>query len=308
MKDSGQFPVTSGQRRRRPYPLSAVYYLLLLAGAVTMLLPLLWMISTSLKDSAAAVGDPLAWIPREAGRIRLHFENYAAAWTAIKLEDYRLFRIFRVENGFALFYLNSLFVASCVTLGQVFTSSLAAFAFARLRFPGRDKLFLGYLATMMVPFLVMMIPVFVLLRRLGMLDSYQGLILPGIFSAYGTFMLRQFFMTVPWELQEAARVDGASWWSVYWRIVMPLCKPALATLTTFTFLHTWNDFIWPLIVVKSDQFKTLPLGLQTFQGLYVTNWTQLMAASAIFMVPVIIVFVLNQRFFVRGIMLSGIKG
>ena len=118
----------------------------------------------------------------------------------------------------------------------------------------------------------------------------------------------QFFMTVPWELQEAARVDGAGWWTIYWRLVMPLSKPALATLTTFTFLHTWNDFMWPLIVVRSDEFKTLPLGLQTFQGLYITDWTHLMAASAIFMLPVLLVFMLNQRFFVRGIMLSGMKG
>lgn len=288
--------------------LKGACYLLLLFGAGTMLLPLVWMVSTSLKAPGAAVGDPLAWIPREGGQIRLHFENYAAAWTAIKLEDYRLFGLFRVENGFALFYLNSLFVAACITFGQVFTSSLAAFAFSRLEFRGRDKMFLGYLATMMVPFFVMIIPVFILLRRLGMLDSYEGLILPGIFSAYGTFMLRQFFMTVPRELQEAARVDGAGWWGVYWRVIMPLSKPALATLTTFTFLHSWNDFIWPLIVVRSDQYKTLPLGLQTFQGLYVTDWTHLMAASAIFMLPVILVFVLNQRFFVRGIMLGGVKG
>jgi len=283
-------------------------YAALLVGSATMLLPLVWMISTSLKAPNAAVSDPLAMIPREEGRVSLHFDNYAAAWKAIRLEDYRLFGLIPLENGFALFYLNSLFVASCVTFGQVFTSSLAAFAFSRMKFRGRDKLFLGYLATMMVPFMVTVIPVFILLRRLGMLDSYQGLIIPGIFSAYGTFMLRQFFMTVPWELQEAARVDGAGWWTIYWRLVMPLSKPALATLTTFTFLHTWNDFMWPLIVVRSDEFKTLPLGLQTFQGLYITDWTHLMAASAIFMLPVLLVFMLNQRFFVRGIMLSGMKG
>ena len=288
--------------------LKGVCYLLLLMGAVTMLLPLVWMLSTSLKAPHAAVGDPLALVPREDGKIKLHFENYADAWTAIELDDYRLFRIFPVKNAFALFYLNSLLVAICITFGQVFTSSLAAFAFSRLEFRGRDKLFLAYLATMMVPFFVMVIPVFILLRHLGMLDSYQGLIIPGIFSAYGTFMLRQFFMTVPRELQEAARVDGAGWWTVYWRLILPLSKPALATLTTFTFLHSWNEFLWPLIVVRSEEYKTLPLGLQTFQGLYVTEWTHLMAASAIFMLPVIAVFLLNQRFFVRGIMLSGMKG
>jgi len=247
-----------------------------------------------------------------AARVRpveqIHFEwqNYVAAWKAIKIES-AFGGLIRDADAFLVFYLNSIIVAIAVTLGQVATSSLAAYAFARLRFPGRDKLFLGYLATLMVPGVITMIPVYILLSRLRLTNSYWALILPGMFSAYGTFMLRQFFITLPGELEDAARIDGASRFGIYWNVILPLSKPALAAITTFVFLHTWNDFMWPLIVIDSLNLKTLPIGLAHFQGPYLTEWNLLMAASVIVMVPVLIVFIVGQRYFVRGIILSGLK-
>ena len=263
------------------------YFILSVIGA-SMLIPLLWMVSTSLKEPGVVFTFPPQWIPKPA-----LWENYVNAWNAIP---------------FGRFYFNSLFVAVLTTFGQVFTSALAAYAFARLRFPGRDKLFLGYLATMMVPGSVTMIPVFILCKMLGLIDTYTVLILPGIFSAYGTFLLRQFFMTLPRELEDAAKIDGCSLFGIFLRVTLPLSKPALATLTTFTFMGSWGSYMWPLIVTNSMEMRTLPVGLAAFQGLYNTDWTLLMAGSVISVVPVIVVFLLNQRFFVEGIQLGAIKG
>jgi multiple sugar transport system permease protein len=218
------------------------------------------------------------------------------------------FRGFPLRSAFAAFYLNSLLVAMCVTVGEVFTSSLAAYAFARLHFPGRDQLFLGYLGTLMVPYVVTMIPVFILLRILHLVDTYAALILPVMFSAYGTFLLRQFFLTIPTELEDAARIDGCSKWGLYTNVILPLSKPALATLTTFVFLSNWNSFMWPLIVIQSPEKRTLPIGLYAFMGQFTTEWTLLMAASLMVMAPVLLVFVLGQRYFVKGIVMSGLKG
>jgi len=349
-------------------------YVALMAVGVTMLLPLAWMVSTSLKAPAYAVEFPPRWIPSEpatveidgqvrrvaevqsplagrgkAGRlrvavlryspqgvrvrvlsprsrageeltvgegdlqmvreVRLHWENYVEAWRArgVRVRE-AFFGLAHDVDGFLVFYLNSIVVSICVTLGTVLTSSLAAFAFSRLRFPGRDSIFLGYLATLMVPSIVIMLPVYALLANLRMTNSYTALIVPVMFSAYGTFLLRQFFMTIPQELEDAAVIDGASPFAIYWHIVMPLSKPALATLTTFVFLHSWNDFLWPLMVVDRLALKTLPIGLAHFQDSYTTEYHLLMAASVIVMVPVLIVFLLGQRYFVRGIVLSGMKG
>lgn len=257
--------------------------------------------------------------------------NYPDAWNALKLrrgwlafylpyairfdwggKTYQIgpprFDGLQIRSAFAAFYLNSIIVAVCVTVGQVLTSSLAGYAFARLHFPGRDKLFLGYLGTLMVPYVVTMIPVFILLRFMHLIDTYAALILPGMFSAYGTFMLRQFFLTIPTELEDAARIDGCSKWGIYTNIILPLSKPALATLTTFVFLGNWNSFMWPLIVISSPEKKTLPIGLYAFMGQYNTEWTLLMAASLMVMAPVLVVFILGQRYFVKGIVLSGLKG
>lgn len=253
-----------------------------------MVFPFLWMVSTSLKDPASVFVFPPKWIPSP-----VVWGNYVKAWHVVP---------------FGRFYLNSIFVAVCVTFGQVFTSSLAAYAFSRLKFPGRDKLFLAYLATMMIPFSVIMIPVFILLKLIGWIDTYKALIIPSMFSAYGTFMLRQFFMSLPRELEDAAKIDGCNLLGIYWRIILPLSKPALATLTTFTFIGSWGNFMWPLLVINSLEKNTLPIGLASFQSLYTTDWTLLMAGSVMVMVPIIVIFVLNQKFFVEGIKLTGTIG
>ena len=242
-------------------------------------------------------------------RTKIHWENYRDAWRAegVKVTD-AFFGLLHQADGFFVFYLNSIFVSVCVTVGVVFTSSLAAFAFARMRFPGRDAIFVGYLATLMVPAIVVMLPVYALLSQLRMTNTYMALVFPAMFSAYGTFLLRQFFMTIPRELEDAAVIDGASPFAIYRHIILPLSRPALATLTTFAFLHCWNDFLWPLMVVDRLALKTLPIGLAHFQDSYTTEYHLLMAASVIVMVPILIVFLVGQRYFVRGIVLSGMKG
>lgn len=267
-------------------------YLLLASGAVAMIAPFLWMLSTSLKEPGALFSYDRIWW-QDWVPMQFVWRNYIEAWNAVP---------------FARFYLNSILVSLCVTAGQVLTSAMAAYAFARLEFPGRDPIFFGYLATMMVPGAVTMIPVFILLRSLGWIDTYQAVILPGIFSAYGTFLLRQFFLTLPKDLEDAAKIDGCSYFGIFWRVILPLSKPALATLTTFTFLGSWLNFMWPLIVLNTHSKFTLPVGLAYFQGLHGTHWTLLMAGSMMMILPILIVFIFNQRYFVEGIKLTGIKG
>ncbi len=270
----------------------ALSYLVLSVGSLVMIAPFLWMLATSLKEPGQVFSYQkvwwIDWVPTS-----FVWQNYAKAWQVVP---------------FARFYLNSILVAFFTTLGQVLTSSMAGYAFARLNFPGREKIFLAYLATMMIPSAVTMIPVFILLRMLGWVDTYKALILPGIFTAYGTFMLRQFFMTLPKELEDAAKIDGCSYFGIFWRIILPLSKPALATLTTFTFMGTWMNFMWPLVVVNSQEKFTLPVGLSYFQSLHNTDWTLLMAASMMMLAPILLVFIFNQRYFVEGIKLTGIKG
>ncbi|MCD4783191.1 MAG: carbohydrate ABC transporter permease [Candidatus Eremiobacteraeota bacterium] len=189
----------------------------------------------------------------------------------------------------------------------MFTSSLAAYSFARLRYPGRDTLFFLYLATIMVPMQIVIIPNFIVVTKLGWIDTYNALILPVMFSAYGTFMLRQFILGIPRDLEDAALIDGCSRFRIYWNIILPLSKPALATLATFTFMTNWNSFFWPLVVTSSMEMKILPVGLAAFQGKYNTDWTMLMAAAVITLLPVVIVYLFNQRFITKGIALTGKK-
>lgn len=283
----------SKKRKQREHGFrKALSYLILTIGAITMVAPFLWMISTSLKTPDEVFSFQKEWW-KEWIPLTFHWQNYVNTWYVVP---------------FAKFYLNSIFVTAAITLGQVVTSAMAAYAFARLQFPGRDKLFFGYLATMMVPGTVTMIPVFILLRYLGWIDSYKALVLPGIFTAYGTFMLRQFFLTLPKELEDAAKIDGCSYLGIFWKIILPLSKPALATLTTFTFMGAWMNFMWPLIVINSHEKYTLPVGLSYFQSLHGTDWTLLMAASVMAILPILLLFIFNQRFFVEGIKLTGIKG
>jgi multiple sugar transport system permease protein len=255
--------------------------------ALLTLAPFLWMVLTSFKDIADIFSYPPKWWPSE-----FHFDNYVRAFQAAP---------------FGRFYLNSLFVATTVTLGQLITCSMAAFAFARLKFKGRDILFYIFLGTMMIPYNVTMIPSFMILYWLGWIDTYQALIVPGLASAFGTFLLRQFFMTIPRELEEAAYMDGASRTLVLWRIIVPLAKPALATLAIFTFMAVFNDFIWALIVLNSEEMQTVQLGLAIFRDRYVTDWDLLMAGSVTAVLPILLVFFFAQRYFIKGITLSGLK-
>jgi multiple sugar transport system permease protein len=261
------------------------YVFLVLVGA-TMLFPLLWMVATSLQPE----GSPeISW----AHLLSPHWQNYSTAWTVTHCDR-------------ALF--NSALVTFCVTVLQVLTSAMAAFAFARLRFFGRDKLFLAYLATMMVPDAITIIPLFILFRYLSLIDTYWALILPMAFSAYGTFMLRQFFLGIPRDLEEAAILDGCTTLGIFRHVVLPLSKPALAALAILTFMGSWRSLMWPLIVCQSQQMFTLPVALSQFKEMYGVQWELLMAGSMIMVVPMLVVFVVGQRYFISGIQLGAIKG
>jgi len=282
------------EHKRKQFLRTTGTYLFLIAGAVTMLAPFVWMVTVSLKN----LGDVFSyqkpwwydWVPTS-----FVWQNYA--------------KVFGMKTvPFLKFYMNSIFVSVATTAGQVTTSALAAYAFARLRFPGRDRLFFAYLATMMIPGVVTMIPVFILLQQFNWIDTYKAVILPPIFTAYGTFMLRQFFLTLPKDLEDAAKIDGCSYFGIFWKILLPLSKPALATLTIFTFMGNWMSFMWPLVVLNSHEKFTLPVGLAYFQSLHHTDWTLLMAGSIMMILPILLLFIFNQRYFVEGIKLSGIKG
>lgn len=258
----------------------------LIAGSSLMLLPFLVMLLVSL-------------MPKEVILTRAYRLELAS------LQNY--FETFRVVP-FGRFYLNSLFVATTTTLIQLVTASLAAFAFARLRFRGRDALFLLYLTTLMIPFQVTMIPNFVIIRYLAWYNTYQALILPSAFSVFSTFLMRQYFLTLPMDLDEAARMDGAGSWRIWAQIILPLSGPIVATLAIFNFQGTWNDFLWPLVITNSQSMRTIPVGLSAFQGQYNTEWHLLMAGSVVALLPVLILYIIGQNWFVRGITLSGMGG
>lgn len=261
----------------------------LLVGTFFMVMPFLWMVSTSLKVPKEIFKYPPIWIPTE-----IAWANYRDALTALPFDR---------------FYLNSAIVSVSSTLIQVLAAALAAFAFARLRFKGRNPLFLLYLATLMIPFQVTMIPNFILISRvLDWYNTYQALIFPTSFSAFSVFLLRQFFAGLPMELDEAARMDGASTLRIWWQIILPLSGPALAALSIFSFLGSWNSFLWPLVVTASNEMRTIPVGLSAFQGEYNTAWNLLMAGSVIALVPVLAVYMVGQNWFQRGITLSGMGG
>lgn len=263
-------------------------YLVLLAGLWVMILPFLWMLSSSFKTLEQVSEIPIRWIPQQ-----FHVENYAEVFRVVPM---------------ARFLANSLFVSTVSTAATLFVCSLAAYAFARMEFKGRDALFFCYLATMMVPGQVTMIPNFILMKYLGWIDTYYALIVPGIFSAFGVFMMRQFFLTIPKELEEAAIIDGCGRFRTYWSIVLPLAKPAFVTLGIFTFLQEWNSFLWPLIVTNKVDLQTVQVGLRTFQGEFGTQWNLLMAGTVIAEIPIIAMYIFAQRYIIAGIATSGIKG
>jgi len=264
------------------------WHLVLLPIALVMVLPLLWMIVTSLQTLNETRHYPPTLIPNS-----LEWNNY---------------RQVLQEAPFARWFLNTLIVTVVVVIGNLLFCSLAGYAFARIKFFGREVAFVLILATLMVPFQVIIIPEFLIVRKLGMIDSLGALILPNLAGAFGIFLLRQFFRTLPIELEEAARIDGCSRLGVLFKIVLPLSGPALATLAVITFMWTWNDFLWPLITIYNPDNMTLQLGLSTFQGAHQTNTNLLMAANVLSMLPILILFFVAQRFFIRGIATSGLKG
>ncbi|GAB2571078.1 carbohydrate ABC transporter permease [Gracilibacillus alcaliphilus] len=276
-------------KRVRQYFMKGFIYIVLITGALIMLVPFIWMISTSLKGQGAVFEYPPRLIPNP-----FEFENYRKAWSALP---------------FALAYWNSLKITGLVTIGTLISCSMAGYAFAKINFVGKNFLFVVLLATMMIPGQITLIPMFMLFKEIGWVNTHLPLIIPPILTnAFGVFLLRQFMSTFPTELEDAARIDGLNTWQIYWKIVLPNCKPALAALGIFTFMANWNNFLAPLIYLNDESKFTIPLIIASFQGLYTTDWTVLMAASAISLIPVLIIYLFAQRYFIEGITLSGLKG
>lgn len=278
------------RRRPRVRWSHLILHVLLILGSVLMLLPFIWMVSTSLKPGA----DVFREYPPRLIPTTVQWSNYKEALTSMPFDR---------------FYLNSFIVAISVTILQLFTASLAAFAFARLRFRGRDILFFIYLSALMIPFPVLLVPNFIIIRNLGWFDTYAALIVPVSFSAFSTFLLRQYYRGIPIELDEAARIDGASSFRVWWQIIFPNSRPALAALAIFIFLGNWNEFLWPLIVTNSEAMRTVPVGLNSFKGQFTVRWEMLMAAAVVGMMPILVVYVLAQNWIIKGMSISGgLKG
>ena len=264
-------------------------HLFLLVGSLIMIFPFAWMLSSSLKSNVDIFVYPPQPIPNPA-----RWDNY--------LEVFR-------RMPFALFFFNSAKIGVLCVIGALLSCSLGAYAFARMEFPGRNVLFMILLSTIMIPFQVTLIPVYILMRALGWLDTHYPLWVPSWFgAAFGTFLLRQFFMTIPQDLEDAARIDGCSHMGIYWRIFMPLAGPALATLAVFTFMWSWNSLIMPVIFLGTWEKMTLTIGIAHFRGMYRTEWNYLMAGSAMSVVPILILFATAQQYFVRSVVISGIKG
>jgi multiple sugar transport system permease protein len=290
-------------------------YVILVPGAILFVAPFAWLVSASFQPVGDIFSWPPQWIPKHP-----------------TIEGYKLFfgiapeatlgRASRSAEGVERWFINSAIVATSITVLQLFFNSLAAYTFAKRRFPGRDLIFIAFLATMMVPPTVTLIPNYIVLKHIpffggndalglgghGWLDSYYGLILPGSVSAFGIFLLRQYMQSIPDELLDAARIDGASEFKIFWRIVLPLCRPALAAMAIFTFTYAWEDFFWPLVIVSDPDLYTAPLGLALFVTKNRTSWDMLMAGSVIATLPMVVVFMIFQRNFIRGISLAGLKG
>jgi multiple sugar transport system permease protein len=270
------------RRRRRPSPL----HLVLIPLSAVMLAPLVWMLLLSISTQEETRRFP----PGLPGGV--HWQNYVDAWQ---------------QGPFGTWLLNSTIVSVACVLGNLVFCSLAGYAFARIRFFGSRLLFLAVLATLMVPFQIVMLPTLIVVRDLHLTDTLGALIAPNLATPFGVFLMRQFFTTVPRELEEAARIDGAGRLRTLGRVLLPLMGPTLATLTVLTFLNVWNDFLWPLIAIQSPGNMTIQMGLQNFQGSHFTNWPVLMAGTMTSQVPVLVLFVIAQRFFVRSIATSGLK-
>lgn len=262
-------------------------HVVLIIGAVMMVIPFIWMLLTSLKTYAESVHIPPKIFPKD-----FQWENYK--------EVFELLPFFK-------FMFNTIIVTVARTIGQLFLCSLAAYAFARIRFPGRNILFVLVLSVLMVPSQVFLLPQYMIMVKLNWLNTLQAVIVPGLFSAFGTFLLRQFFMGLPKELEEAARLDGCNHFQIYWKIMLPLAKPGLIALGIFTALWSWNELMWPLIVNSSSEKMTLSVGLSSLQGQYLTNYPILMAGSFLAILPMLLLFMFLQKRFIEGIAITGGK-
>lgn len=263
-------------------------YAVLIIVTITMLFPFLWMLSSSIKLDKDIFSFPIQWIPENPV-----WSNYIEIWTRIPL---------------ATFIKNTAKITLIVTFLQLLTSSFAAYAFSKLRFRGRDALFLAYVATIAIPWQAYMVPQFVMMREFGLNNTHLAIILLQAFSAFGVFMMKQFYEGIPDSLIEAARIDGMNDYQIYARIMLPLSKPALSTLTIFTFVNTWNDFLGPLIYLTRDELKTIQIGLRMFITQYSAEYGLIMAASVVVLIPVLIVFLSLQKYFVQGVAATGVKG
>lgn len=280
--------VKSHSAKAQARVIRVIIYVLLIVMAALMLVPFLWMLSASFKMNKDVFAFPIEWIPSNP-RVR----NYVDIWTKIPL---------------LTFIFNTAKLTIIVTLLQLFTSSFAAYAFAKLNFKGKKTLFLGYIATIAVPWQAYMVPQFMMMRSWGLNNTHLAIICLQAFSAFGVFLMKQFYEGVPTELCEAARIDGLSEYGIWWRIMLPLSKPALSTLTIFTFVATWNDFLGPLIYLTKTELKTIQIGLRMFISQYSAEYGLIMAASVIALIPVLIVFLALQKYFVQGVATAGLKG
>jgi len=264
-----------------------VTYPLLVLISFIGLLPFYWMVACSFKTNENMFLMPLQWFPNP-----INWNAYGDAWKA---------------QDFTRYFLNTTFIAVAITAGNLLLGSLAGYSLSKFRFFGRDVLFILILSTMMLPLEVTMVPLFLIVKKFGWPNTYEGLIVPFVVDGFGVFLMRQYLKGIPNELIEAARIDGASEWRIYWQIVMPLCKPALAALGVFTFREAWDMYIWPLIMVTKDSLRTLPLGISLFMSSFGTSWDQLMAVAAIGTLPMVLLFFFLQRSFIQGITISGLK-
>ena len=279
---------TEASQKRRNFISKFLIYFFLIVITACMLLPFLWMLSSSFKLNKDVFGFPIQWIPKNP-----RWQNYVDIWTKIPL---------------LTFVKNTAFLTIIVTILQVLTSSFAAYAFAKLNFKGKNVLFLGYIATIAVPWQAYMVPQFMMMRSWHLNNTHLAIIFLQAFSAFGVFMMKQFYEGVPTELCEAARIDGLSEYGIYARIMLPLSLPAVSTLVIFTFVNTWNDFLGPLIYLTKTELKTIQIGLRMFITQYSAEYGLIMAASVVALIPVLIVFLSLQKYFVQGVASTGIKG
>jgi multiple sugar transport system permease protein len=278
----------STPRARKARTANIIIYSALLILVAALLVPFFWMVSSSLKADNQVFTIPIQWIPEE-----FVWRNYTDIWTRIPMLGYLQ---------------NSLYLSVIITALQVLTGSLAAYGFSKVRFPGRDVLFLGYIGTIAVPWQAYMVPQYIMMQQLGLTNSFNALILLQAFGAFGVFLMRQYYMTIPDELCEAARIDGLSEYGIWARVILPLSKPALASLALLTFVNTWNDYMGPFIYLTSNRLWTVQLGLRSFVGQFDAEYAMIMTGSVISVVPILVIFLIGQRYFIQGIATSGMKG